>query len=138
MANKIQARVSLVVTGEAITANEITEEMGLQPTTIWKKGESFNGMPTMLVENSEWRHAVQLSKPIGHDADLDDFLEYLIAHKSALKKLIAGGMTVVLRLYVQSDAVQMVYQLMPGTLRLLSDLGMTLEVSSVSWGDAGV
>lgn len=46
-------------------------------------------------------------------------------------------MRVTLRLYVQSDSIQMVYQLMPETLELLSRLGLGLEVSSLSWGEIG-
>lgn len=44
-------------------------------------------------------------------------------------------MRVTLRLYVQTDSIQMVYQLAPETMALLAALGMPLEVSSLSWGE---
>ena len=107
------ARISLILSGEACSFEEIEKTLGYKPTRLVKKGDLVSRLPALKAAESEWRHAVPLSKPLGQDDDCDGFLHELIAKKPLLDQLTARGMRVTLRLYVQSDSVQMVYQLMP-------------------------
>ena len=131
------ARISLILSGDTVSPERIAEVLDYQPTRLVRKGQLVSRLPALKAAESEWRHAVPLTKPLEHDADLDNFLQELIGKKPLLKQLEAEGMRVTLRLYVQSDSVQMVYQLTPETIQMLAQLGMTLEVSSLSWGEIG-
>ena len=55
-----------------------------------------------------------------------------------LKDMETKGISVKLRLYVQSDYAQMSYRLMPETLSRLVATGLPLDVTSMSWGEIGI
>ncbi len=128
------ARISLILSGDSCEPAEVENLLGYQPTRLVRKGELVSRLPALKAAETEWRHAVPLTRPIGRDDEMDSFLRELIEKKPLLEQLEAKGMRVTLRLYVQSDSVQMVYQLTPETLQLLARLGMPIEVSSISWG----
>lgn len=132
-----EARFSLTVHGSALSAAEIEAGLGIKATRMIHKGEELNRLPLIVAEEDEWMHTVPLTAPHGTDAELNSLLALLVEKKPVLEKLRADH-TVTLRLYVQSDAAQMAYQLMPETLEKIVATGLPLDVSSLSWGEVGI
>lgn len=129
------ARISLILSGDPLDPEQVSSLLQYEPTRLIRKGDLVSRLPALKAAENEWRHAVPLTDPLGHDSQLDSFLHELIGKKKLLSQLQEQGLRVTLRLYVQSDSVQMVYRLTPGTLSLLTELNMPLEVSSISWGE---
>ena len=73
----------------------------------------------------------------GTDTALNGLLETLLAHKPFLNAL-AAKCQITLRLYVRSSRAHITYSLMPATLQKLTEVGLPLELSSLSWGEFGV
>lgn len=132
-----EARLALILTGKDVPMREAGELLDLKPTRVIRKGELINRLPELRAETDEWVYAIQLCHPMDEEPAMNELLQHLSEHKSALASLSAQC-DLTLRLYVQSDYAQMTYQLMPETLQSLVDVGLPLEVSSLSWGETGL
>lgn len=132
-----EARFALILTGEEVPMEEAEKLLGLKPTRVIRKGEIINRLPELRAETDEWVHGILLCHPMDEEPAMNELLQYLSEHKSALTTL-GTQCHLTLRLYVQSDYAQMTYQLMPETLQSLVDVGLPLEVSSLSWGETGI
>lgn len=129
-----EARFSLILHGDELPMEQVEALLGLKATRVLRKGDVINRLPLIEAETDEWMHTISLTDPEGTDAGLNGLLTHLTKCADALKELQAKN-RVELRLYVQSDYAQMAYSLMPETLQKLSELGLPLSVSSLSWGE---
>ena len=133
-----ESRFSLILEGDNLPAERITQELRLEPTRVIRKGDVLNRLPLMTAEHDEWARTIDLTNAESTDTALNDLLAQLIVQHAALKALADSGIRVSLRLYVQSDYAQMSYRLMPETLSRLVATGLPLEVTSISWGELGI
>ena len=133
-----EGRFSLLLEGADLPAELIEQKLHIQPTRIIRKGDVLNRLPLMVAEQDEWAHTIDLTNADNTDTALNDLLAQLIVNASALKELESSGMSVKLRLYVQSDYAQMAFRLMPETLSRLVATGLPLDVTSMSWGELGI
>ena len=74
---------------------------------------------------------------MGLDGNLHTMLRHLKERMPQIQQVCQMG-EVLIRLSVRSDHAQIVYNLMPETLAELAEIGLPLEVSSVSWGEVGI
>ena len=132
-----EARFALLLTGQDLPIAEAEALLGLRPTRIVRAGEIINQVPEVRAEHDEWVCAIPLHHPMSGEPALDALLRALGEHKAGLESL-SGRCQVSLRLYVQSDYAQVNYILTAGTLGLLAELGLPLEVSTLSWGETGI
>ena len=133
-----EGRFSLLLEGVDLPVEMIEQKLHIQPTRIIRKGDVLNRLPLMVAEQDEWAHTIDLTNADNTDTALNDLLAQLIVNASALKELESSGMSVKLRLYVQSDYAQMAFRLMPETLSRLVATGLPLDVTSMSWGELGI
>lgn len=133
-----ESRFTLILEGNDLPVEHISEVLGLKPTRVIRKGDVLNRLPLMEAEHDEWNLTIDLSDTHGTDTALNDLLAQIIVHTGDVKALTEQGIAVKLRLYVQSDYAQMSYRLMPETLTRLVATGLPLEVSSMSWGEIGI
>lgn len=139
MSNPVgEGRFSLILEGNDLPAADIEKALNIQPTHIVRKGDVLNKLPLMIAECDEWGHTIDLTNSQNTDTALNDLLAQIILHTGELKGFAEQGISVKLRLYVQSDYAQMSYRLMPETLSRLVATGLPLEVSSMSWGEIGL
>lgn len=139
MSNPVgEGRFSLIIEGEQLPVETISSTLNLEPTRVIRKGDTLNRLPLMVAENDEWARTIELSDSQDTDTALNDLLAQIIVHTGDLKSFADSGLTVKLRLNVQSDYAQMSYRLMPETLSRLVATGLPLEVSSMSWGELGI
>lgn len=136
--NVAESRFSLILEGENLPVEEINRSLGLEPSRVIRKGDVLNRLPLMVAECDEWTRTIDLTNAQDTDTALNDLLAQIIVHTGDLTSLATGGVSVKLRLYVQSDYAQMSYRLMPETLSRLVATGLPLEVSSMSWGEIGI
>ena len=94
-------------------------------------------LPRIEAADDLWVHEIPLSAPDDTDSGLNDLLEQLLAHRTFLLEQ-AKTKQVTLRLYVRSSRAHITYSLMPETLQKLNEIGLPLELSSLSWGEFGV
>ena len=135
--NLSDARLALLVTGSDLPMEEIEQLLELKPTRAVRKGDLINRLPEMFSEQDEWVYAIQLTAPSGTDMAMVHFLEHLTRHREHIHQVKKLG-RVTLRLFVQSDYAQMTYNLTPATLGWLAGINLTLEISSLSWGEVGI
>ena len=133
-----EGRFSLILEGNDLPAEVIEQKLHIQPTRIIRKGDVLNRLPLMVAEHDEWAHTIDLTNADNTDTALNDLLAQLIVNAAALKELAESGMSVKLRLYVQSDYAQMAFRLMPETLQRLVATGLPLDGTSMSWGERGI
>ena len=133
-----EGRFSLILEGNDLPAEVIEQKLHIQPSRIIRKGDVLNRLPLMVAEHDEWAHTIDLTNADNTDTALNDLLAQLIVNAAALKELAESGMSVKLRLYVQSDYAQMAFRLMPETLQRLVATGLPLDVTSMSWGELGI
>lgn len=139
MSNNVgESRFTLILEGADLPVENISRVLGLEPTRVIRKGDMLNRLPLMIAECDEWNRTIDLTNAHDTDSALNDLLAQIILHTSDLKAFAEGGISVKLRLYVQSDYAQMSYRLMPETLSRLVATGLPLEVSSMSWGEIGI
>lgn len=139
MSNPVgEGRFSLILTGADLPAEEIESLLKIPPTRIIRKGDVLNRLPLMVAESDEWAHTISLTNAESTDTALNDLLAQIILHTADLKAFADRGMSVRLRMFVQSDYAQMTYRLMPETLSRLVATGLPLEVSSMSWGEIDI
>ena len=132
-----EAQFSLIFRGESLPFDDISARMGLQPTTVIRRGDLLNRLPRIEATADEWVHAIPLTNPEGADDALNDLLETVCAHRTELNAL-ESSCQVTLRLYVQSDRAQIAYRLMPETLQKLVATALPLDLTSLSWGEIGI
>ena len=101
------------------------------------KGDLLNRLPEIIANEDEWILITQLENPQGRDDILGGLLKKLISKKKELSEIAEFGQ-VRLRLRVQSDYVEVSYSLMPETVELMCELGLPLDISTVSWGEVGL
>ena len=132
--NIAQARISLIIHAEKLDFDNLTAQLGLEPTQTLRKGDVINRLPLIVAETDEWLHTIALTQPEEEDVALNALLKVIGDHAGAVEAL-RGKASVLLRLSVQSDYAQIAYSLMPETLRKLAATNLPLQVSSLSWGE---
>ncbi len=132
-----EGRFALLVTGDGLPMDTVSELLALTPTRTVRKGDLLNRLPEIRAERDEWILRMPLTTPLATDSALNNLLSHLNRRQAQLTQVTGLG-EVTLRLSVQSDTAQMTYRLMPQTLTGLAELGLPLEVSSVSWGEVGI
>ena len=125
---------SVIVRGEALDFGAISMALGMDATRTVRTGDVLNRLPEIRAQHDAWFHEEPLNNPDGADLILSGILSRLSEHRQALETLQTMNQ-VSLRLYVRSDHAQFTYRLMPETLRLLTETGIALDVSSLSWGE---
>ena len=131
------ARFSLIVEGDGLPIDEISQALDLEPTRVIHKGDMLNRLPLVEAAADEWTYTMTLSSPDGVDSQLNHLLAQLIFHQDALADL-ARDWKFTLRLFVQSDYAQIAYRLMPETRQRLVALGLPRDGSSLCWGEVGI
>lgn len=132
-----EGRFSLMIRGEALQEQELAEKLSLIATGLIRKGELLNRVPHIEATEDVWVYEIPLTEPEGEDTALTSLLETLLARREFLKEL-TERYGVVLRLYVRSNRAHITYRLMPATLQKLTEIGLPLELSSLSWGEFGL
>ncbi len=131
--SKPQSQLVLLIAGEALDFDAVSEALGLASTDTRRKGEIINRLPLIVAESDEWYHEVELTESNDVDTAMNDLLETLAKHKDKLAAL-QERYTIILRMHVKSDYARIFYRLMPDTLARLAKTGVPLEVSVLSWG----
>ena len=132
-----EGRFSLMIRGEALAQEALDRELGLTATSFIRKGELLSRVPRIEATEDVWVHEIPLTKPEGEDSALNTLLETLLARGAYVREL-ASRRRVALRLYVRSKRAHITYRLMPQTLQKLTEIGLPLELSSLSWGEFGL
>lgn len=139
MSNPVgEGRFSLIIEGTDLPAEEIETQLHIAATQIIRKGDMLNRLPLVVADRDEWAHTISLTNAESTDTALNDLLAQIILHTGALKAFAERGLSIRLRMFVQSDYAQMTYRLMPETLSRLVATGLPLEVSSMSWGEIDI
>ena len=128
---------ALMITGSGMDMDKISGMLDMQPTRVIYKGDLLNRLPEIIANEDEWILITQLENPQGRDDILGGLLKKLISKKKELSEIAEFGQ-VRLRLRVQSDYVEVSYSLMPETVELMFELGLPLDISTVSWGEVGL
>lgn len=128
-----EGRFSLMIRGEALQKQELAEKLSLTATGLIRKGELLSRVPRIEATEDVWVYEIPLTAPEGEDTALNALLETLLARRNFLEEL-TRRYRVVLRLYVRSNRAHITYRLMPQTLQKLTEIGLPLELSSLSWG----
>ena len=128
---------ALMITGSGMDMDKISGMLDMQPTRVIYKGDLLNRLPEIIANEDEWILITQLENPQGRDDILGGLLQKLISKKKELSEIAEFGQ-VRLRLRVQSDYVEVSYSLMPETVELMCELGLPLDISTVSWGEVGL
>ena len=136
--NVSESKFSLVICGQKLPFAEITDQIGLEPTSTIHEGELLSALPEVVAHEDAWFHSIQMTMPDRIDPVLQGLLGTIHENKDYLKSLADAGHRVLLRLYVRSDRATMAYRLMPETLAALVSIGLPLDVTSVSWGEFGI
>ena len=131
------ARFALIFHGTDLPMDQISQLLDLQPTRCVRAGELLNRLPELRAEDDEWIYAIDLNAPMGEDQALNQILQHLIERSCSLHMAESLG-RLTLRLHIESDYAQMVYTLMPETIHRLMEIGLPLEVTSLSWGEIGI
>lgn len=126
-----------MITGSGMDMDKISGMLDMQPTRVIYKGDLLNRLPEIIANEDEWILITQLENPQGRDDILGGLLKKLISKKKELSEIAEFGQ-VRLRLRVQSDYVEVSYSLMPETVELMCELGLPLDISTVSWGEVGL
>jgi hypothetical protein len=126
-----------MIIGANLPLEEITNTLGIEPTKVIRQGDMLNRLPLIVAGEDEWIYARELESPQGRDEIMRTILEKIAESRDGLEKVKQYG-EVRLRLHVQSNYAQMVYCLMPETLNDLAQIGIPLDISSVSWGEIGM
>ena len=129
-----EGRFSLMIRGEALQEQELAEKLSLIATGLIRKGELLSRVPRIEATEDVWVYEIPLTAPEGEDTALNALLETLLARRNFLEEL-TRRYRVVLRLYVRAHIT---YRLMPQTLQKLTEIGLPLELSSLSWGEFGL
>ncbi len=132
-----EGRFSLMIRGEALQEQELAEKLSLTATGLIRKGELLSRVPRIEATEDVWVYEIPLTDPEGEDTALNALLETLLARRNFLEEL-TRRYRVVLRLYVRSNRAHITYRLMPQTLQKLTEIGLPLELSSLSWGEFGL
>ncbi len=132
-----EGRFSLMIRGEALKEQELAEKLSLTATGLIRKGELLSRVPRIEATEDVWVYEIPLTDPEGEDTALNALLETLLARRNFLEEL-TRRYRVVLRLYVRSNRAHITYRLMPQTLQKLTEIGLPLELSSLSWGEFGL
>ena len=132
-----EGRFSLMIRGEALAQETLDRELGLAATSFIRKGELLSRVPRIEATEDVWVHEIPLTKPEGEDSALNTLLETLLARRAYMREL-ASRRRVALRLYVRSNRAHITYRLLPQTLQKLTEIGLPLELSSLSWGEFGL
>ena len=128
---------ALMITGSGMDMDKISDMLDMQPTRVIHKGDLLDRLPEIIANEDEWILITQLENPQGRDDILGGLLKKLISKKKELSEIAEFGQ-VRLRLRVQSDYVEVSYSLMPETVELMFELGLPLDISTVSWGEVGL
>ena len=132
-----EGRFSLMIRGEALQEQELAEKLSLTATGLIRRGELLSRVPRIEATEDVWVYEIPLTDPEGEDTALNALLETLLARRNFLEEL-TRRYRVVLRLYVRSNRAHITYRLMPQTLQKLTEIGLPLELSSLSWGEFGL
>ena len=130
-------RFSLMISGENLSQAQVEAGLDLVATSFIEQGSLLSRLPRIEATEDLWVHEISLTSPDGTDTALNGLLETLLAHKPFLNAL-AAKCQITLRLYVRSSRAHITYSLMPATLQKLTEVGLPLELSSLSWGEFGV
>ena len=88
MSNPVgEGRFSLILLGNELPAAEIENTLGIQPTSIVRKGDLLNKLPLMIAERDEWAHTISLTNSQDTDTALNDLLAKIILHAGSFKVL---------------------------------------------------
>ena len=131
--SKPQSQLVLLISGDGIDFEAISDALGLKSTDVRHKGEVINRLPQIVAEHDEWYHEIELAESNDVDTAMNDLLETLAQHKEKLSAL-QDRYAIILRMHVKSDYARIFYRLMPDTLARLAKTGVPLEVSVLSWG----
>ncbi|WP_102411642.1 DUF4279 domain-containing protein [Beduinella massiliensis] len=131
--SKPQSQLVLLISGDGIDFEAISDALGLKSTDVRHKGEVINRLPQIVAEHDEWYHEIELTESNDVDTAMNDLLETLAQHKEKLSAL-QDRYAIILRMHVKSDYARIFYRLMPDTLARLAKTGVPLEVSVLSWG----
>lgn len=137
IAREPKSELALLIKGEGLNFDEISQKLALAATDTLRAGELLVRIPSMRTSLDEWTYAVELKNSINVDHTMSELFEHLLGKKDILHAL-QEHCEIVLRLYVRSDYASIFYRLMPENLLRLSQLGMPLEVSVLSWGQVSL
>lgn len=131
---KPNSELTLLIRGEALDFDAINRQLDLAATDTQRAGELLLRLPSLRSDLDEWTYGVELTQSEEVDATMSTLLTHLAEKKTQLDALQEAGKEIVLRMYVRSDYASIFYRLMPESLHKLSQLGLPLEVSVLSWG----
>lgn len=123
---------SLIITGDKLDFDLIEDTLKIEASEKRKKGEIFNRV-IGEVRSDFIRFNEKMSGQYNPDKTLNILLDKLINNEAFLKK-ISENACIYIKCYVQSDYAQVNYILSATTLNKITQLGISLEISILSWG----
>jgi len=125
---------SLTIRGEDLNFDEISKKLNVQPTKCLKKGEMISSSGAIM-STDFWTYKVKLkdSNPVSPLMKLIFDLEPNMGYIHHLSDI---GYGVSLRLYYQSEAAQIYFEIPSDLQSLIAKFKVRLEVSILSWGGA--
>lgn len=123
---------SLIITGDNLDLDLIEDTLKIEASEKWKKGEIFNRL-IGEIQNDFIRFNEKTSGKYNPDKTLNILLDKLLNNEAFLKNLRRSA-CISIRCFVQSDYAQVDYTLSATTLNKITQLGIGLEISVLSWG----
>jgi hypothetical protein len=126
--------LSLKFLGEKLNFNEISENLNMKPTELYKKGNTFKiGKRTCETENDAWYYIVQFDEDSNPNEILEQILEGLQTSKEYINNL-SKSVYISIRYAIQSEMAQIYFEFPSSILKKLSEFNINLEMSIFSWG----
>lgn len=125
---------SLIIKGETLDFNEIEKSLGLKASKKYTKGK----IVSKVIGVNEF-DLIRFDKKMIESQSLDRTLELLLNEILPNKeyiKIMQKECEIVLKSFIQSSNAQVRFDITPDNLARISQLGIKLEVSILSWGGA--
>lgn len=121
-------KISLIIQGSTIDINELCFLENYGEIKLYKKGECISCV-TPPLESDCFKFTYKFKENL--DKSVEEFYE--IIKSINLKKFKESDLK--LRFYIQSYDAQIMFSLSNKSINMLSELGINIEFSILSWGE---
>lgn len=124
---------SLIIRGNSLDFNQINNNLGLNSTEAFKKGDVFSKVAGEIKEDV-WIYKIMMEKTEDPDSTLKRLLAVLRPSRKVIN-FISTTSDVCIRCYIQSELAQIGFNFTPDVVKELAYLKIRLEMSILSWGE---
>lgn len=125
--------VSLKIVKEQLDFNEISNNLTIKPTVIYRKGQKHKVIKTIVAENDSWYYTIKFKDGNFINA-LEKLLKELKPYKEYIKLLSKKAYTVI-RCSISSDNAQIYVCLEPKIIQEIAKFNFKFEFSILSFGE---